>query len=151
MKYEIVELNDIKVVGRSIKTSNDSGKSIKDIGDMWESIISDGVFNQIKNKTNGKGIGLYTEYDGDYTNPYRFMCCTEVEDFKNDEMESLVIKSGKYAKFTIKGNMMVDVGKAWEKIWSMDIDRAYTYDFELYHNDSEDMNNQTIDIYIALN
>lgn len=33
----------------------------------------------------------------------------------------------------------------------MELDRKYTYDFEVYHNDSQDMNNQTIDIYIAIN
>ena len=46
--------------------------------------------------------------------------------------------------------MQTAVGEAWEKIWSMDLPRAYDYDFEVYHNDSTDMNNQTIDLYISL-
>ncbi len=42
------------------------------------------------------------------------------------------------------------VGQAWQEIWNMDLKRKYTYDFEDYQNNSEDMQNQEIHIYIAL-
>lgn len=152
MKYELVTLEKKVVVGKSIKTTNENGKSIKDIGAMWQQFIGEGIYASIKNKVDGKGIGLYTEYEGDCTKPYTFMCCCEVK--KTDDIGNLDVKTinaGKYAKFTVKGDMVQAVGEAWSEIWSMDLDRKYDSDFELYHNDSEDMNNQTIDIFISLN
>lgn len=150
MNYEIVNLNEKVVVGKSVVTTNENGQSAKDIGNLWQSFIGGGTFNSIKNKTNHMGIGLYCDYEGDHTKPYRCMSCTEVNKNHNPDLESRVIKEGKYAKFTIKGHMVHDVAKAWGEIWSMDLNRKFDCDFELYHHDSEDMSNQTIDIYISL-
>ena len=151
MNYEIVTLEKKTVVGKSIITTNENGQSMKDIGAMWQHFIGKGIYDSIENKSTGKGIGLYTDYEGDATKPYRFMCCTEVSKSDNPNHETRVIDGEKYAKFTIKGDIVESVGKAWKEIWAMDLDRKFSYDFELYHNDSEDMNNQTIDIYISIN
>lgn len=152
MKYEIVELEKKIVVGKSIRTTNANGQSMKDIGEMWQKFIGEGIYNNIPKKIDGKGIGLYTEYEGDATKPYTFMCCCEISELGDlDSLDTKVINGGKYAKFTVKGHVAIAVAKAWEEIWSMDLDRKYDVDFELYHNDSEDMNNQTIDIFISLN
>ena len=150
MNYEIVTLQEKTVVGKSIMTTNENGQSMTDIGGMWQQFIGGDVLSTIQNKTDGKGIGLYTDYEGDATKPYRFMCCVEVSQSGNTELETRTISGGKYAKFTVKGNVMTAVGEAWEKIWNMDLDRKFDCDFELYHYDSEDMDNQTIDIYISL-
>ncbi|MCT4595876.1 MAG: GyrI-like domain-containing protein [Anaeromicrobium sp.] len=151
MDYKIVNLNEKIVVGKSIITTNENSQCIKDIGSMWQEFIGGGIFNSIENKINGMGIGLYTDYEGDATKPYRFMCCTEVNENNNPDLECRTICDGKYAKFTIKGHMINDVGRAWNEIWSMDLDRRFHCDFEVYHNDSEDISNQTIDIYISIN
>ncbi|WP_099187307.1 GyrI-like domain-containing protein [Tepidibacter mesophilus] len=152
MQYEIVTLTKKVVVGKSIRTTNKNEQSMKDIGAMWEKFINESIYENIRNKVDGKGIGLYTKYDGDATKPYTFMCCCEVTEPDNsDGLDKKIINEGKYAKFTIKGNMVKEVGEAWYEIWNMDLDRKYDSDFELYHNDSEDMNNQTIDIFISLN
>ncbi|MCM1988321.1 GyrI-like domain-containing protein [Oceanirhabdus seepicola] len=152
MKYEVVTLDKKVVVGKSIRTTNKNGQSMNDIGVMWQKFIGEGIYESIKNKVNGKVIGLYTEYEGDVTAPYTFMCCCEVaERNNNDDLDTKIISNGKYAKFTVKGDMVKAVGEAWCKIWEMDLDRKYDCDFEVYNNDSEDMNNQTIDIFISLN
>lgn len=151
MDYKIVNLDKKIVVGKSIITTNEKGQSMKDIGMMWNQFINEGVYNDVKNKINLKGIGLYTDYEGDHTKPYRFMCCAEVNESDNSNLETRTIDGGKYAKFVVKGDMVESVGKAWQEIWNMDLDRKFSYDFEHYHNDSEDINNQIIDIYISLN
>ncbi len=151
MNYEVITLNEKIVVGKSIMTTNENGQSMKDIGVVWQRFINDGIFNSIKNKTTNRGIGLYTDYESDATKPYRFMCCTEVSKSDNSDLETRTIGSGKYAKFTIKGDMVESVSKAWQEIWTMNLDRRYTDDFEVYHNDSKDMNNQTIELYISIN
>lgn len=150
MNYEVKVLDEKLVVGKSIITTNENGKCMKDIGSMWQKFIGEGIYESISNKV-GKVIGLYTDYEGDASKPYRFMCCSEVSEIGADNLENRKITPGKYAKFTIKGHMVTAVGKAWSDIYNLDLDRKYDCDFEVYHNDSEDINNQTIDIYISLN
>ncbi|MBD8046513.1 MAG: effector binding domain-containing protein [Clostridium argentinense] len=153
MNYEIVNLQEKIIAGIGVKTTNKDMKAMADIGRLWEEFIGKKIIDSIPMKVNEKAIGLYTEYEGNYTKPYKFYCAVEVSDAieDNDDIITKVIPSGKYAKFTVKGNVQKAVGEAWEKIWNMDLDRKYSCDFEVYHNDSEDINNQTIDIYISLN
>ena len=152
MKYEIVEVEEKIVEGLEVKTTNENGKSIQDIANMWQTFFMQGIYEKIENKVNGKTIGLYTDYEKDYTKPYNFVACTEVsENSKN--MENRVVKvipKGKYAKFVIYGDVQNAVGQAWQEIWKMDLNRKYTCDFEEYQNNSNDMQNQEIHIYIAV-
>ena len=91
MKYEIVEVEEKIVEGLEVKTTNENGKSIQDIANMWQTFFMQGIYEKIENKVNGKTIGLYTDYEKDYTKPYNFVVCTEVsENSKN--MENRVVK-----------------------------------------------------------
>ena len=153
MNYEIVELKEKIVEGIGVRTNNQNGKSIGDIGGVWQRFFTDGEYAKIENKVNNKTIGLYTDYDGDYTCDYYFLAGSEVKEKSND-MENRVYKvipGGKYAKFVIIGDVQKSVGEAWQEIWNMDLDRKYTCDFEEYQNNTEDMQKQEIHIYIALN
>lgn len=147
MDYKVVNIKEKLVVGSSIVTSNQENK----IGECWSEFINGGIYQSIPNKKDSKAIGLYYDYKSDMTDIYNFMCCVEVEKKNSVGLKEVVIPQSNYAKFTIKGNMITDVIKVWQKIWEMDLDRKYSYDFEVYHNDSEDINNQTIDIYISIN
>ena len=152
MKYEIVELEEKVIVGIRIKTTNQDGKAMKDIGTTWQKLFANGIYEKIPNKANGKTIGLYTEYEGDYTKPYTFIAGAEVSQGiqNNEELEGIIIPKGKYAKFIITGDVQNSVGQAWQEIWNMNLKRKYTCDFEEYQNNSEDMQKQEIHIYIAL-
>ena len=152
MKYEIVELQEKVVAGIEIKTTNQNGKAMKDIGVTWQKLFTEGSYEIIPNKVNNKTIGLYTEYEGDYTKPYIFLAGAEVSQSvkNNQEIINKVIPKGKYAKFVITGDVQNSVGQAWQEIWGMDLKRKYTCDFEEYQNNSEDMQNQEIHIYIAI-
>ena len=152
MKYEIVELKEKVVKGIEVKTTNQDGKAMKDIGKTWQRLFTEGIYEKIKNKVNDKTIGLYTEYEKDYTQPYTFIAGAEVsKDVENDEqIVSKVIEKGKYAKFVVIGDVQNSVGRAWQEIWNMDLNRKYICDFEEYQNNSKDMQKQEIHIYISL-
>lgn len=152
MKYEIVELEEKVAQGIKIKTTNQDGKAMQDIGITWQKLFANGIYEKIPNKVNGKTIGLYTEYEGDYTKPYTFIAGVEVSRKVQicEELESIIIPKGKYAKFIITGDVQNSVGQAWQEIWNMDLKRKYTCDFEEYQNNSKDMQKQEIHIYIAL-
>ncbi len=152
MKYEIVELEEKVVAGIKIKTTNKDGKAVQDIGITWQKLFADGIYEKMTNKVNSKTIGLYTEYEGDYTKPYTFIAGAEVSQELQigEELKSIIVPKGKYAKFIITGDVQNSVGQAWQEIWNMDLKRKYTCDFEEYQNNSEDMQKQEIHIYIAL-
>ena len=145
MKYEIVELKEKIVVGVSAITSNDATDMGDVIAGLWEKLYKDGVNNSIKNKVNEFAIGLYSDYSGDQ---YTVTAGNEVSVAENDELTVKIIPAGKYAKFSVHGDMVTAVAEAWYKIWEMDLDRSFTGDFEEYLN--SDWENGDIDIYIAL-
>ena len=150
MKYEIVELEEKVVAGIKIKTNNQNGKAMQDIGMTWQKLFANGIYEKIPNKVNSKTIGLYTEYEGDYTKPYTFIAGAEVSRKVQlgEELESIIIPKGKYAKFIITGDVQNSVGQAWQEIWNMDLKRKYTCDFEEYQNDC--MDQAEIHIYVGL-
>ncbi len=78
MKYEIVELEEKVVTGIKIKTTNQDGKAMQDIGMTWQKLFANGIYEKNFNKGKWKTIGLYTEYEGDYTKPYTFIAGAEV-------------------------------------------------------------------------
>lgn len=149
MKYEIVELQEKIVQGIGVRTTNENGKSMQDIGMLWQKFLAEGVYEKIPHKVGNKTVGLYTDYEGDCTKPYYFLAGCEVSSASEKGIMK-IIPQGKYAKFVIKGDVQKAVGEAWEKIWQMDLKRKYGCDFEEYQNNSEDIKNQEIHIYIGL-
>lgn len=145
MKYEIVNLEEKTVAGISAKANYNSPESSKIIGRLWEKFYG-GTYTSLRGKVNEKCIGLYTDYkeNGDY----KAMVCGEVSS-DEQETETLVIPSGRYAKFVVKGNVVTAVQEFWQKLWSMNLDRAFICDFEEYQC-GEDMDNMEIHMYISM-
>ena len=152
MKYEMVELEEKVVQGIKIRTTNQNGQAIQEIGKTWQKLFADGIYEKIQNKANNKTIGLYAEYEGDYTKPYTFMAGVETREKaeSKEEIECIIIPKGKYAKFIVTGDVQNSVGQAWQEIWNMDLKRKYICDFEEYQNNSNDMQKQEIHIYIGI-
>lgn len=145
MNYEIVELKEKKVVGVSGVTSNNDPNMGKVIGGLWEKLYKDNIILEINNKVNDYAIGLYSDYEGEN---YTVTVGCEVSKVNNDDLVTKVIPAGKYAKFTVQGNMIIAVANAWEEIWKLNLDRSFTGDFEEYL--SNDCENGIINLYIAL-
>lgn len=153
MNYEIVNLNEMQVVGLIKETTNSNNKSVRDIGMLWEEFLGKEHWKNIENRKNNKSIGLYTDYKGDFTQPFNFICGCEVD--KNLQFKlpliSKTIQGGRYAKFIISGDAKESVGEFWLKLWQMNLDRKYSCDFEEYQNNTHNMQNQEIHIYISIN
>ncbi|MDF2989248.1 MAG: AraC family transcriptional regulator [Eubacterium sp.] len=152
MNYEVVQLGEKKVAGIQILTTNENGQAMADIGRVWGKFLQQGIYSSIPDKINSKSIGLYTDYEGDFTKPYNFVACCEIgqTEVLPDSMVMKTIPAGAYAKFIVTGQMQKAVGEFWSNLWSMELSRKYSCDFEEYQNNSEDVNNQEIHIYIAL-
>ncbi|WP_312645135.1 GyrI-like domain-containing protein [Hydrogenoanaerobacterium sp.] len=146
MNYEVVNLEAKIVVGVSTITGNSDPEMGKIIGSLWEKLYQGGINSDIKNKVNRYAIGLYSDYTADQ---YCVTAGNEVSKAENADLTIKTIPAGKYAKFSVHGQMEKAVADAWGEIWQMDLDRSFTGDFEEYLNCN--FENCDIDIYVALN
>lgn len=151
MKYEVVTLSEKTVVGLKKRTSNSDPNMTKIIGALWQNFFTKGVYQSIPNKQNAHSIGLYTNYETNAQGAYDVMACCEVNSTKNlpNHIATEIIPAGNYAKFIVHGDVQKAVSEFWTKLWSMDLDRKYSCDFEEYQSGS-DMSNAEIHIYISL-
>lgn len=151
MNYEIVNLEQKTVAGIKIRTSNSSPSMTREIGETWQKFYEQGIYASIPGKVNGKAIGLYTNYENDVNGEYDVLVCCEVSGTENlpDGLATKVIPAGKYAKFTVQGNMEA-VGACWGEIWQTKLDRNFDCDFEEYQ-ESDDMEHMEVYTYISLN
>ena len=142
MNYEIVTLEEKTVVGFAARTANEDPKMGEIIGGLWQKLYAPENVQKVENRSNTYAIGLYSDYD---ETGYQVMAGFEVSQVV--PVEHMVVKTipaGKYAKFSVHGDMVEAVAKSWQEIWQTPLDRTYTGDFEEYTS-MED-----IDIYIAI-
>ena len=146
MNYEVVNLEEKKVVGLTAKTSNTDPDCQKIIGGLWGSFMG-GVESSLKNRSNPYSIGLYSDYD--FVNmTYDVTVGAPVSENGNPELSFKTIPAGKYACFSVKGDVVVDVGNAWMEIWDMPLERSFTADFEEYLSNENGV--AEVNIYVAL-
>lgn len=150
MKYEVVQLEEKIIVGLSARTNNMSPEMGMVIGGLWEQFYGNGIYAMAKNKVSDKSLGIYTDYEGNEKNDYTVMVGCEVSEVENlqEGVIKRVFPAGKFAKFIVKGHMKKAVAEFWQQLWSMDLPRSFTWDFEEYQN--ADMENAEIHIYIGL-
>jgi predicted transcriptional regulator YdeE len=134
------------------KTSNGNGQSGMDCGNLWQKFEKEDTFNTIQGKISNEIFAVYYNYEGDYTKPFSYFigCKVKVETEVPEVMNSIMIPDGNYQLFKAKGKMPDCIGKAWQEIWSSDIQRAYMADFEVYGEGSRNPVNAEIDIYLSV-
>ena len=148
-----VTVKTFKVIGISVRTTNENGQSAKDIGKLWNKFMAEGILDKIPNKIDNTIYSIYTEYESDHTKPYTTILGCKVENIDEipNGMVALTIKGGNYAKFISKGDLTKGaVYKEWTKIWNTDLNRKYTTDFEVYGEKAQNPTNAEVEIFVAL-
>ena len=148
-----VTIDPFHLIGISVKTTNENNQAAKDIGELWAKFMAEGVLEKIPNKMDATVYSLYTDYEGDHTKPYTTMLGCKVQNL-DQVPEGLVGKSfkgGQYVKTSAKGDLMDGlVINKWLNIWGMDLDRAYTADYEAYGEKAQNPNDAEVDFLIAI-
>jgi predicted transcriptional regulator YdeE len=142
-----------QIIGIYVRTSNQENKAAIDIPALWNQFMSENVLENIPNKIDTEIYSIYTNYEGDHTEPYDTILGCKVSSLDNipEGMVGKAFEGGKVAKFTAKGNLEDNiVYKAWLDIWNVDLNRTYTADFEVYGAKSMDRANAEVDIFIAV-
>lgn len=150
---KLSEIDSFELIGISIVTSNDTGKAEVDIPALWERFFAEGIIDKIPNKVNDSIYSVYTDYEGDQTQPYRVILGCRVSDILEipDDMIAHRVNRGTFGKFTAKGNMADSiVYNKWLEIWNLNLERSFESDYELYDHRSRDMSNAEVDIFIGV-
>ena len=110
------KLTEKKVYGITGRANNSNPAPI---GIAWQKFV--------KIKPAGECYGIYTNYASDYRGDYDFILASPVQ---FETAEPVVLVAGDYLEFEVLEGQ-AGVAKMWEKIWSMDINRAYTTDLNI--------------------
>lgn len=142
-----------QIIGISVRTSNQNNQAANDIPALWNQFITENVMNKIPNRIDSEVYSIYTNYEGDHTQPYDTILGCKVSSLENipEGMVGQEFEGGKVAKFTSKGNLEDNIiYKTWLDIWKADLDRTYTADFEVHGPKSLDRANAEVDIFVAI-
>lgn len=148
-----MQIESFQVIGISIRTTNENGQSSQDIPALWQRFFAENIANQIPNKLDDTIYSVYTDYERDYTKPYTIIIGCKVAHLKEipPGMVGKTIPRGNFLQFTAKGDINKGaVFHEWLKIWSMDIQRSYSVDFEVYGEKAKDRQHAEVDIFISV-
>jgi len=148
-----VQIDPFKIIGISVKTTNENGQSMTDMGQLWDRFYSKDILSTIPNKTSGEIYSIYTDYQTDYKGAYTAIIGCKVNSLDSIP-EGLIgreFSGGQYMQYIAKGKIPDTVVNKWKEIWNKDneLNRKYTADFEVYGQKSQDQENAEVDIYIA--
>jgi predicted transcriptional regulator YdeE len=150
----MVTIKGFRLIGLALKskTTNENGQSMIDCGNLWQLFVTGSYADKIPGKLGSELFAVYYNYEGDYTKPFSYFigCKVKVETEVPEVMNSIMIPDGNYQLFKAKGKMPDCIGKAWQEIWSSDIQRVYMADFEVYGEGSRNPADAEIDIYLSV-
>jgi len=147
---KLVEVDEKRISGLSIRTTNaqEMNPVTGKIGSLWKD-FDEKV--KVDYKNGNRVYGVYSCYDSDENGEFTVLAGTDQPDVNSTcKLETIMIQSGKYLVFSAKGDIPKIVIDTWVKIWEYftqketEYERLYTTDFEYYVNQNE------IEIYIAV-
>jgi len=145
--------NGFKVIGISVRTTNKDNQALQDIGKLWGQFFAEGIPDKIPNKQSGEIYSIYTDYKSDYTEEYTTIIGVPVTTLDEipEGLTGREFQPEQFQKFVARGAMPAAVGKAWMDIWQRDkeLNRKYTYDFEVYGAKSQQGDDAEVEIFIA--
>lgn len=146
-------LAGFKVIGISVRTTNQNGKSAQDIPALWAKFMGEGTLEKIPNRLSDDLYCVYTDYERDHTRPYTTILGCRVSTLESvpEGMVGKTIPAGDYVRYLSKGNLREGaVIGTWHEIWGSDLPRKYTADFEIYGKRAQRPENAEVDIFVAI-
>jgi predicted transcriptional regulator YdeE len=148
-----VNIEPFKIIGISVRTTNENNQAAKDIGDLWNRFLNEKVLEAIPNKIDNTVYSIYTEYESDHTKPYTTILGCKVATLNTipDEMVGKSFDGGNYVKLSAKGDLRKDlIINKWLEIWQIDLQRVFTADFEVFGVKAQNPADAEIDFLIAV-
>lgn len=126
------------IIGIAVKTSNQQCQ--QDIPALWLRFVNEALAEEIPHRlAQQEVLALYTDYQGDYTQPYTYIigCKVSQLDTVPPGMIAKTIPAAEYVVFTAQGEMPEGIIQTWQHIWQTNLKRSYRTDFEVYDKKSQ--------------
>jgi predicted transcriptional regulator YdeE len=152
MEYSTKSLESFRVIGISVRTTNQNSQSDKDIGSLWQRFTEGNLAAQINDKDGEDIYCVYTEYESDHTGFYTAILGCKVKD-RSEAPRGFVgvnIAADTYQVYKPEGKFPGSVANTWRYIWQTPIERKYTADFDLYRSGSKSFEETEVEIYLAV-
>lgn len=144
----------IKIIGIEVRTTNENGQALEDLGKLWGRFFSEKIAEQIPNKISNDVYAVYTDYESNYKGKYTTIIGMEVDSLESipDGMVGRAFSEQKSEKFIAKGELHKAIGETWMQIWEKDevLNRSYLHDYEVYGEKAQDPSNAEIEIFIGV-
>lgn len=150
---QTVKIEPFKIIGISIRTTNENGQASQEIAELWQRFMSENILSKIPNKIDNAVYSLYTEYESDHTKPYTAILGCKVENLDTipNGMVGKSFDGGTYSKTTAKGDLMQSlVVNQWSKIFEMKLDRTYDADFEIFGEKAQNPADAEVEFYVGI-
>ena len=148
-----VQLPPFHLIGIAVRTTNENGRAAREIAGLWQRFMGEGLLAKIPNKIDDTVYSLYTNYEGDHTQPYTAMLGCRVSHLDDipEGMTGQSFAGGPYVKLSARGDLSKGlIVDQWTKIWEMDLDRAFTADFEAFGEKAANPSDAEVDFYLAV-
>ena len=150
MDFNVKKRDPMNVIGIKLHVPQPDQAPYQ-IGQFWEKFRTEKTKDKIPNKLHPEQtVAVYTNY-GPQGQGYSLILGAEVQYIVNNVPEDMVgieIPEQTYAVFSAQGSIPQIITQTWQEIWKSPIPRAYTYDFEIYKDESLD--SAEVDFYLAL-
>lgn len=147
-------MNNFKIIGISVQTTNQNNQAAADIGKLWQRFYAEEIINKIPKKQSKDVYAIYTNYQSDYTGTYTTIIGQKVSSLDNipDGLVGKEIRNENLKKYIAKGEMPNAVVNTWLEIWNNDanLNRSYIADFEVYGEKSQQGAESEVEIYIGV-
>jgi predicted transcriptional regulator YdeE len=151
LKYTLKKVPARTVVGISRRTSNAEAGGV--IPACWQAFLVNNAPARIPHRVNPPVMyAVYSDYEKDWTKPYTYLlgCGVTRSDKVPEGMEVRHIPAQTYAVFRAKGRMPDEIVAVWANIWSSELPRTYTFDFEVYDKRFTRPVAKEADVYVAV-
>jgi|ERR1017187_3768469 predicted transcriptional regulator YdeE len=147
-----IELAEFKVIGISVRTTNENGQSQNDIGNLWAKLMGQNLIEQIPNKDTNDIYCIYSDYERDFKGPYTAMLGCRVNSFEKIPagFSYRTIPKTRYQVYKSTGKLPDCVVMTWINIWKSTIERKYIADFDLYGQRAQDPEHAEVHTYVSI-
>ncbi|OJJ14013.1 AraC family transcriptional regulator [marine bacterium AO1-C] len=147
------KIQKFHVIGISVRTTNENGKSSQDIEALWGKFWGEDIQKQIPNKVNDDIYAVYTDYESDVNGPYTVIIGLPVHSLDSIPKGFIgkTIEVDVYQKFVSKGKMPEAVLNTWMEIWQdTSLKRAYHADFTVHGKKYYDGDKAEVETFISI-
>ena len=149
----MTQINGFKVIGISVETSNNEGQAMNDLMALWSRFQSENLLDRIPNQLSSDIYSIYTDYESDYTGKYTCILGLTVSSLDSipEGMVGREFPAQTVTTFLAEGILPTAVAEKWQEIWAADkeLNRSYSYDFEIYGDRARNNDQSEVDIYIG--